>query len=83
MNGRNFVLLVVDRDTSEFTVEGPMSDDWPWNRAVANAQYEGRNLRCFRMGDLTPDAAAAEWREVSGGRRVAPGAIIVPEFGAA
>jgi hypothetical protein len=82
MSGRYFVLLVVDRDTCEFTVEGPMTDDWPWNRAVANAQYKGRNLRCFRMGDVPPDAAAAEWLTASGGTRVAPGSIVEPEFSA-
>ena len=38
MTKRQFVLVVVDRDTSEFTVEGPMSDDRLWNSAVVNAQ---------------------------------------------
>jgi hypothetical protein len=37
MTQRQFVLVVVDRDTTEFTVEGPMSDDRPWNSAVVNA----------------------------------------------
>jgi hypothetical protein len=26
LSGRSFVLVVVDRDTGEFTVEGPMTD---------------------------------------------------------
>ena len=34
MSKRQFVLVVVDRDTGEFTVEGPMSDDRLWNSAV-------------------------------------------------
>ena len=34
MTKRQFVLVVVDRDTGEFTVEGPMSDDRLWNSAV-------------------------------------------------
>ena len=59
---RSFVLVVVDRDTGEFTIEGPMNDDRPWNSAVVKAQKAGRNLRCFGMGDQSPDAAAAEWR---------------------
>jgi hypothetical protein len=29
MSGRSFVLVVVDHDSGEFTVEGPMSDDRP------------------------------------------------------
>ena len=38
MTKRQFVLVVVDRSTGEFTVEGPMSDDRLWNSAVVNAQ---------------------------------------------
>ena len=34
MTQRKFVLIVVDRDAGEFTVEGPISDDRPWNSAV-------------------------------------------------
>lgn len=76
MTRRQFVLVVVDRDTGEFTVEGPMGDDQPWNRVVVNAQKVGRNIRCFSMGPLAPDAAAAEWQSSYGGRRVAPGSIV-------
>lgn len=73
---RTFVLIVVDRDSGDFTVEGPMTDDRPWNRAVVEAQRRGRNLRCFSMGDITPDAAAAEWQMMHGGRRIAAGSIV-------
>jgi len=76
MAQRKFVLVVVDRDTGEFTVEGPMRDDRLWNTAVVNAQKFGRNIRCFGMGDLTPDVAAAEWCSSFGGRRIAAGSII-------
>jgi hypothetical protein len=75
---RTFVLIVVDRDSGDFTVEGPMTDDSPWNRAVVQAQRLGRNLRCFGMGDATPDAAAAEWQAMHGGRRIAAGSIVTP-----
>ena len=76
MTQRQFVLVVVDRDTDEFTVEGPMSDDRAWNSAVVEAQKFGRNIRCFGLGDLAPKVAAAEWLSSHGGRRVAPGAIV-------
>jgi hypothetical protein len=76
MMQRQFVLVVVDRDTGEFTVEGPMSDDRPWNEAVVDAERGGRNIRCFGMGDLTPDVAAAEWHSFYGGRRIASGSIV-------
>jgi hypothetical protein len=73
---RQFVLVVVDRDTNDFSVEGPMSDERPWNEAVINAERSGRNIRSFAMGDLAPDVAAAEWHSSYGGRRIAPGAIV-------
>jgi hypothetical protein len=76
MTQRQFVLVVVDRDTGEFTIEGPMSDDRPWNSAVASAQKVGRNLRCFGMGDIAPDVATAEWRSSYGGHRIASGSIV-------
>ena len=37
MTARTFILIIVDRDTAEFTVEGPVCDDRPWNSAVVNA----------------------------------------------
>jgi hypothetical protein len=77
--GRTFVLIVVDRDTGEFSVEGPMDDDRPWNSAAVNAQKVGRNIRCFAMGDISPDAAAAEWQAAHGSIRTAAGSIVVPD----
>jgi hypothetical protein len=76
--GRSFVLVIVERDTGEFTVEGPMTDDRPWNKAVVDAQKTGRNIRCFGMGNTTPDEAAAEWQAAHGGRRVVAGSIVTP-----
>jgi hypothetical protein len=76
MPKRQFVLVVVDRDTGEFTVEGPMSDDRLWNSAVVNAQRVGRNIRCFSIGDIAPDVAATEWHSSYGGRRIASGSIV-------
>jgi len=78
MLARAFILIVVDRDAEEFTAEGPMTDDRPWNKAVVDAQRAGRNIRCFGMGDMNPDDAAAEWRTKHGGRRLAAGSIITP-----
>jgi hypothetical protein len=78
MSGRTFVLVVVDRDTGEFTVEGPMNDDRPWNKAVVDSQKTGRNIRCFGMGDMNPTLAAAEWQTVHGGQRIAAGSIVAP-----
>jgi hypothetical protein len=79
MTQRTFVLIVVDRDTGEFTVEGPMTDDRPWNKAVVDAQKVGRNVRCFSLGDLPRDTAEAEWAAKYGGRRLAAGSIVWPQ----
>jgi hypothetical protein len=79
MPNRHFVLVVVDRDTGQFTIEGPMIYDRPWNMAVVDAQRIGRNLRCFSMGDLAPEAAAAEWQARYGGTRLAAGSIVWPQ----
>jgi hypothetical protein len=76
MTKRQFVLVVVDRDTDEFTVDGPMSDDRLWTSAVGQCQKVGRNIRCFSMGDITPDVAATEWNSSYGGRRIAPGSVV-------
>jgi hypothetical protein len=78
LQSRTFVLIVVDRDTGEFSVEGPMTDDCLGNKAVVDAQKLGRNIRCFAMGNMSPDAAAAEWQGVRGGCRVAAGSILTP-----
>ena len=76
MTNRQFVLVVVDRDTGEFSVEGPMSDDQLWNSAVVNAQRVGRNIRCFSMGNIAPDVAATKWLSSYGGRRIESGSIV-------
>jgi hypothetical protein len=78
MSGRTFVLVVVDRDAGEFTIEGPISDDRPWNHAVVTAHKAGRNIRCFSMGNMKPEAAAREWQAMQGGKRVTAGSIITP-----
>jgi hypothetical protein len=37
-------------------MEGPISDDRPWNSAVAaNAQKIGRYIRCCGRGDRAPN----------------------------
>lgn len=42
-----FMLIVVDHDHKTYSVEGPMTDDRPWNSAVCRAQETGREVRCF------------------------------------
>ena len=49
--GKNYFLLVIrDDDNRTFSIEGPMWDDRPWNKAVVQAQEQGREVRCFNLG---------------------------------
>jgi hypothetical protein len=50
---RQFVLIVVDHDTREFNVLGPMVDDTSQTNAVWEAQRSGRNVNCFTSGNET------------------------------
>jgi hypothetical protein len=43
---------------------------------VVDAQRVGRNIRCFSIGDITPDLAATEWHSSYGGCRIASGSIV-------
>jgi len=43
---REFWLVIRDDDQKEFLVEGPMTNDDPWNKAVFQAQKRGRSVRC-------------------------------------
>jgi hypothetical protein len=38
-----FFLIVADLDEEFFSVEGPMTDDAPWNLAAGHAQENGRS----------------------------------------
>jgi hypothetical protein len=55
----------------------PPTTDRPWNWAVVDASKVGRNIRCFRMGDMPPDDAAAKWQLAHSGWRVADGSILI------
>jgi propanediol dehydratase large subunit len=45
-----FLLVVADHNKKVFSIEGPMTDDRPWNHAVVAAQHTGRTVRCFTPG---------------------------------
>ena len=39
--GAPFYMIIIDKDSGSFSVEGPMTDDKHWNHAVVVAQKEG------------------------------------------
>jgi hypothetical protein len=53
-----FYLIVTDKDNETFSVEGPMTDNRQWNRAVVVAQKSGRQVTCStENGSSAEDAA--------------------------
>jgi hypothetical protein len=74
----SFFLIVADHDQGFFSVEGPMTDDQPWQNAARHARDQlDRRVVC---GPAGPDrnALAAEFQrgEKLGG--VPPGSIVKP-----
>src|SRR5271156_2634860 len=45
-----FFLIVADFDTGLFSVEGPMTDDGPWNLAAGRAREKHRRVVCGPAG---------------------------------
>jgi hypothetical protein len=82
MSGRgydkSFYLIVSDRDNATFSVEGPMADDKPWNRAVVAAQKSGRRVVCAATSEPSAEEAARDWLQRYSGTRVASGEIVHP-----
>ena len=72
-----FFLIVADLDEGFFCVEGPMTDDGPWNRAAGRARENGRRVQC---GPTSADwgALAAEYQMMTRLGGVPPGSIVRP-----
>jgi len=70
-----FFLIVTDHDRGVFAVEGPMTDDRPWNEAASYA----RNHQPRVVGGPTGvdrDELAAEYRRAHNLAGVPPGSIL-------
>jgi hypothetical protein len=73
-----FFLIVADYDQGFFCVEGPMTDDRPWNNAARHARDQfGRRVVC---GSAGPDrnALAIEFQHAKKLAGVPPGSIVRP-----
>jgi hypothetical protein len=53
-----FYLIVSDYDRSVFAVEGPMSDDRPWQSAAREARSRQRKVACGPTGPDRDELAA-------------------------
>jgi len=72
-----FFLIVADQDRRMFTVEGPMTNDGPWNLAAGRAREAERNVVCGPAGpDRQALAAAYQQSHRLGG--APPGSIVRP-----
>jgi hypothetical protein len=71
-----FYLIVNDQDNGTFSVEGPMTDDRPWNHAIVVAQKSGRQVRCFTERGFSAEDTARNWLQRHSGKQVLPGEIV-------
>ena len=63
-----FFLIIADYGRRVFSVEGPMTDEQPWQATVRRArEQEHRRVVCGPRGS-NPDALAAEFRGIAGSR---------------
>jgi hypothetical protein len=69
--------LILDPDRGFFAVEGPMTDDQPWNEAAAFARNQQRRIVCGPTG-ADRDALAPEHRLTHKLAGVPPGSIVRP-----
>jgi hypothetical protein len=73
-----FFLIVADHDQRFFSVEGPMTDDQPWNNAARHARDQfGRRVKCGPAG-TDRNALAAEFQRAEKFAGVPPGSILRP-----
>jgi hypothetical protein len=70
-----FFLIVTDHDRRVFAVEGPMTDDRPWNEAARYARDNQRRIVCGPTG-ADREALAAEHQRAHKLAGVPPGSIL-------
>ena len=72
-----FFLIVIDHDRGVFAVEGPMTDDRPWQAAARNARNSERRIVCGPKGP-DRDRLAAEFQRAYRLGGAPPGSIVRP-----
>jgi hypothetical protein len=70
-----FFLIVADHDRGVFCVEGPMTDDQPWEAAAQFARSDEHRITCGPRG-TDRDTLAAEFRRAHNFAGVPPGSIL-------
>jgi hypothetical protein len=72
-----FFLVIIDHARGFFSVEGPMTDDQPWQAATHRARDRGRQVGCGPTGP-DRDALATEFQGTKKLAMVPPGSIVRP-----
>jgi hypothetical protein len=70
-----FFLIVADLDAEFFSVEGPMTDDGPWNLVAGRARESGRSAQCGPRGP-NRETLSADYQQTHKLRGVPPGTIL-------
>jgi hypothetical protein len=70
-----FYLIVADHNRRVFAVEGPMTDDRPWEAAAKSARSDAARITCGPRG-TDRDTLAAEFRRAHNFAGVPPGSIL-------
>jgi hypothetical protein len=72
-----FYLIVIDHDRGVFAVEGPMTDDRPWQSATRYARDRQRRITCGPSGP-DRDGLVAEFLREHQLAGVPPGSVVRP-----
>jgi hypothetical protein len=75
--GQPFYLIITDHNRGVFAVEGPMTDDRPWQSAAREARNHQRRIVCGPTG-TDRDELTAEYRRAHKLAGVPPGSIVKP-----
>ena len=70
-----WLIADADHDRGVFAVEGPMTDDRPWEAAARFARSDEHRITCGPRG-TDRDALAAEFRRAHNFAGVPPGSIL-------
>jgi hypothetical protein len=70
-----FFLVIADHDRAFFCIEGPMTNERPWQDGARDARNNGRKITCGPAGP-DRDALAAAFREANNLAGVPPGSIL-------
>jgi hypothetical protein len=76
---QRFWFVAFDDDNKTFSIEGPMTNDQPWNAAVCRLRESGRNIRC-QTSDLHSSREQLQKEGVRMGYTEAASPVVTPSM---